>query len=282
MLSATFGAKHRLMSLDTITINSINIPRIGFGTYKLTGADGQKAIEEALAIGYRHLDTARMYKNEEEVGKAIANSGIAREDIFITTKVWPTEFSNVVAAAEDSLRKLKVDRVDLLLLHWPSDPESNKTAVAALNDIVRNGYARSVGVSNFNIEQLELARPEAPIICNQVEYHPYLSQAKLLAYLREYDMFLAAYRPLAIGKVATDETLLAIGDKYKKSAGQVTLRWMMQQDSVVALPKSSHKDRIIENLDIFDFELSEEEMTAINALARHERVTEQQLGAKWD
>jgi 2,5-diketo-D-gluconate reductase B len=270
------------MASDTITINSINIPKVGFGTYKLTGTDGQKAIEEALQMGYRHIDTAQMYKNEEEVGKAIANSGISRDEIFITTKIWPTDFGNVVAAVEDSLRKLKVDRVDLLLLHWPSDDESNKMATAALDDVLKNEYSRSVGVSNFNLDQLEKARLAAPIICNQVEYHPYLSQKKMLFYLHEYKMFLTAYRPLAIGKVAKDEILITIGRKHNKSAGQVALRWMVQQEDVAVIPKASSKKHIAGNLHIFDFELDAEDMTAIFALARNERITEPQLGAKWD
>ncbi|MCW3126113.1 MAG: dkgB 2 [Bacteroidetes bacterium] len=270
------------MSSDTLTIGNTTIPKVGLGTYKLTGPDAVKSIEDALQMGYRHIDTAQIYGNEEEVGKAIKNSGISRDEIFITTKVWPADFKGLIPAVEQSLKKLQMDRVDLLLLHWPSDDEANKTGAELLYEAMRNGYAKNVGVSNFNIEQIEKARQIAPIICNQVEYHPYLSQKKMLFYLKEYDMFLTAYRPLAMGQVAKDEMLLDIAAKHKKTAGQIALRWMVQQPNVVVIPKTTHHERLIENLNIFDFEISEEEMAAIFALNKNERLTNPATAPKWD
>ncbi len=270
------------MASSNLTIGSIQIPRIGLGTYKITGSEATHCVEEAISIGYRHIDTARMYENEAEVGKAIKNSGIAPEDLFVTTKVWPADFGNIIPAVEDSLRKLQLERVDLLLLHWPSDEERNKIAVAQLNDVINKGYAKNVGVSNFTIAQLEAARKDAPIICDQVEYHPYLSQAKLLAYLRSYDMALTAYRPLALGKVSEDAVLLDIASKHNKTAGQVALRWLVQQDNVAVIPKTSHRERLVENFSIFDFELTDAEMEAIHGLNRHERLTNPATAPKWD
>ncbi|MBS1624770.1 MAG: aldo/keto reductase [Bacteroidetes bacterium] len=270
------------MSTPAITIGSTHIPRIGLGTYKITGPDAAGDIAAAIGIGYRHIDTARMYENEAEVGKGIRNSGVDRSEIFVTTKVWPSDFHDLLPAVEDSLRKLQMDRVDLLLLHWPSDPESNKTAVAQLNEVINKGYAKSVGVSNFTIAQLEEARKEAPIICDQVEYHPYLSQAKLLAYLRSYDMALTAYRPLALGKVTKDPVLMDIASKHHKTAGQVTLRWLVQQDDVAVIPKTTHRERMAENFNIFDFELTQQEMDAIFALNKDERLTNPSTAPDWD
>ena len=171
------------MSQDFITIGSIKIPKLGFGTYQLTGGEGIKSIEEALALGYRHIDTAQSYHNEEEVGKAIMSSGVKREQLFITTKVWPSDFKRLLPAVTESLKKLNVDFVDLLLLHWPSDDESNKTAIKHLNEALHKGFTRSIGVSNFNLKQLSYALSQAPVICNQVEYHPFLSQRKMLEFL---------------------------------------------------------------------------------------------------
>ncbi|MBS1592923.1 MAG: aldo/keto reductase [Bacteroidetes bacterium] len=270
------------MTSQHITIGSTHIPRIGLGTYKITGPGAAKDVADAISIGYRHIDTARMYENEAEVGRGIRDSGVPRSEIFLTTKVWPSDFRNLIPAVEDSLRRLQMERVDLLLLHWPSDPESNKIAVAELNEVLKRGYAQSVGVSNFTIAQLEDARKDAPIICDQVEYHPYLSQAKLLAYLRSYDMALTAYRPLALGRVTQDPVLLDIAAAHKKTAGQVTLRWLVQQDDVAVIPKTTHRERLIENFNIFDFELTEAEMKAIDDLPKNERLTNPATAPEWD
>jgi 2,5-diketo-D-gluconate reductase B len=256
------------MSTDTIIKRSITIPKVGIGTYQLTGSDGQKSIENALQIGYRHIDTAQFYRNEEEVGNAIWNSGIGRENVFLTTKIWPSDFHRLIEAVENSLRKLKTGYLDLLLLHWPSDDEANKKAVDNLNKTLSKGYSKSIGVSNFNISQLDAAIARAPVICNQVEYHPFLSQQKMLTHIKEQDMFLTAYSPLALGKVAKNTLLMEIARRYKKTASQVTLRWLIQQGDVAVIPKASSAERRKQNLDIFDFELSKEDMAAIFTLSK--------------
>lgn len=270
------------MTSDTITKKSMTIPKIGLGTYKITGNEGMKSIQNALEIGYRHIDTARMYENEGEVGQAIQNSSVDRESVFITTKIWPSDFRQLIAKTEDSLKQLKTDRIDLLLLHWPSDTESNKIGTDLLHEAWEKGYAKNIGVSNFNIDQLKQARSQAAIVCNQVEYQPYLSQEKMLDYLRSEDMFLTAYRPLAMGKVMDDQVLLEIASNHNKTISQVVLRWLIQQDDIVMIPKSFSAERQKENLHVFDFELSAEEMNRIFKLSRNERLTNPEQAPKWD
>lgn len=270
------------MVQELITIGSIKIPKIGFGTYQLTGKEGIKSIEDALSLGYRHIDTAEIYHNEEEVGNAIMNSGIKRDQLFITTKVWPSDFKRLLAAVEESLKKLSVDFVDLLLLHWPSDDESNKTGIKYLNDALHKGFTRAIGVSNFNLKQLGYALSQAPVICNQVEYHPFLSQQKMLEFLESHGMFLTAYSPLALGKIAKDETLKTIARKYGRTAGQITLRWLVQQGDIAVIPKAASHERRKENLNIFDFTLAEEDMNTISALSGSFRVGNALWSAQWD
>lgn len=264
-----------------LTFSGGRIPLIGLGTYKLTGDEGRKAIETAIDAGYRHIDTARMYENETETGQAIAASGVAREELFVTTKIWPADFGRVVASTEDSLRKLKTDYVDLLLLHWPTDRELIKRAAADLNEAIHKGYAKHVGVSNFNIDLLDMVRPIAPIVCDQVEYHPFLSQEKLLPYLHEHSMFMTAYRPLAQGKIEGNAILAQIAHKYGKTDAQIALRWIVQQH-VVAIPKSSSAERIKANIDIFDFELLPAEMDAIFSIENGTRLTTPEWSPNWD
>ena len=270
------------MTSDTIVKNTLKIPKVGLGTYKLTGNEGTRSIEDALHLGYRHIDSAQLYENEDEVGKAIRNSGLDREKVFVTTKIWPADFKRLIPAVEDSLRKLKTDNVDLLLLHWPSDEESNKAGLGFLHEALHKEYARHVGVSNFNSIQLEQAIGLAPVCCNQVEYHPYLSQEKMLTLLKKHDLFLTAYRPLALGKVVTDPLLLELGAKYGRTAGQIALRWLVQQGDVAVIPKASSAERRRENLAIFDFELSQDDMESIFTLNRNERLTNPSTAPEWD
>jgi len=267
---------------DTLNVQSISIPRVGLGTYKLTGSEGVKSIEDALHIGYRHIDTAQMYANETEVGKAIRQSVTDRDNVFITTKVWPSDFKRLLPAVEDSLRKLKTETIDLLLLHWPSDDASNQKGLELLNEALHKGYTRLAGVSNFNTQQLEQAVRLAPIVCNQVEYHPFLSQEKMLADLKQHNLFLTAYRPLAQGKVATDPVLSELAEKYGKTPSQVALRWLVQQEDIVVIPKASSADRRKENLAVFDFELSPEDMEIVFSLGKNERLTDPEWAPKWD
>ena len=270
------------MASEKIITKSIEVPTLGFGTYRLTGNEGIKSIEYALQIGYKHLDTAEVYENEVEVGKAIKNTGINRNEIFITTKVFPPDFKRLIAAVEVSLKKLKTDHVDLLLLHWPSDDETNKIAIDYLNDALRRGYTKSIGVSNFNLNQLADAIAQAPIICNQIEYHPFLSQQKMLTYLKEQNMFLTAYSPLAKGRIFKDATLQELARNYKRSTSQVALRWLIQQGDIAVIPKASSTERVKENMDIFDFELTDEDMQIIFKLSNERRITDPTWAPDWD
>lgn len=270
------------MSAQYIDKINIHIPKIGLGTYKMTGNVGQQAIQNAIEVGYRHIDTAKMYENETEVGQAIKNSTVDRNEIFLTTKIWPTDFDQVVQKTEDSLRQLKTDYVDLLLLHWPSTSEMNDRASDALNEVLHKQHAKAVGVSNFNISQVGNAFSRAPIVCNQVEYHPHLSQEKMLNFLYENDLFLTAYRPLMQGNITDDATLISIAKAHHKTVSQVVLRWMMQQKDIAVIPKSVNRNRQIENLNVFDFELSIDEMQRIHHLNCGERTTDPEMAPTWD
>jgi 2,5-diketo-D-gluconate reductase B len=270
------------MLSELLIKNSYKVPCIGFGTYKLTGRECTKAVEDALQAGYRHIDTAQFYNNEEEVGKAIHNSGIDRDKIFITTKIFPTDFKRLVDATEESLRKLKMNHVDLLLLHWPSDDESNRKAIGSLNETLDMGYTKSIGVSNFNIEKVREAANRAPIVCNQVEYHPYISQQKMLAFLKENNMFMTAYSPLAKGRVIHNKVLKEVALKYNKTISQLVLRWLLQQGDVVIIPKATSTERIKENRDVFDFEISAMDMEVISGLSGDNRITNSIWSPVWD
>jgi len=250
---------------EYITIGKEKVPAPGLGTYQLTGKEGEKSISFAISIGYRHIDTAQFYRNEEVVGNTVKNSGIARKDFFITTKIWPTDFTkkNFVPAVEQSLKKLKSDYVDLLLLHWPADEAANALGTDLLLECHEKGYARLIGVSNFTIAQLEKARKKAPVFCNQIEYHPYINQHEMVKYTQKHELLLTAYTPLARGKVNTDPTLIALGKKYGKTATQIALKWFLQQKNVCPIPKGGNEKHLIENMQVFDFEISKEDMQTI-------------------
>ncbi|MBS7563475.1 aldo/keto reductase [Mucilaginibacter sp. Bleaf8] len=257
-----------------INQNNTSIPALGFGTYQLKGDACVQSTETALRLGYRHLDTAEFYHNEAEVGKAMRNSGLDRKEIFLTTKVWPTNItkSKFLPAVEESLRQLKLDYVDLLLIHWPADDElTNRTAVDILAECLHKQYARLIGVSNFSIPQLQQAQSQAPIVCNQVEYHPYYSQQEMLDYLNSNNMFLTAYSPLGQGNMLDDATLKDVAAHYGKSVSQVVLRWLLQQPGVSVIPKASSEKHQSENLNIFDFELDAEHMERISALSQNNK-----------
>jgi len=254
-----------------IKVKDVKVPVLGFGTWQMEGKECYNSVADALKLGYRHIDTAQMYKNEEQVGDAIAKSGVARDEIFLTTKVWPHNFfaDKFIPSVEESLKKLKVDSVDLLLLHWPSkNDDENNTALEQLAICKQKGYINHAGVSNFSIEQMKNAAKYIDVFTNQVQYHPYKNQSELLKYCNENDVMLTAYSPLALGKIIGDETLISIGKKYNKSEGQVALRWLIQQKGVSAIPKASNSKKRKSNLDIFDFELTDEDMKLVFSLAR--------------
>jgi diketogulonate reductase-like aldo/keto reductase len=273
--------------MKAISLQEYQIPVLGFGTWKLSGGEAVRSVDFAINNGYTHIDTAQIYENEAEVGEGIKNSGMARDKIFLTTKIWRNHFAggSVMKSIDESLKKLKSDYVDLLLVHWPFPETPVAEMVEGVMEAQAAGKARLIGVSNFTVAQMEEAlKVSGGKICNnQVEYHPYLSQKPVLDFIRRNGMALTAYSPIARGKAAKDATLKEIGLKYGKSAGQVCLRWLVQQDGVIAIPKSATPENIRNNIDIFDFELSADDMSKIYALASPDgRQVNPDFAPAWD
>ncbi len=271
-----------------VNANGAEIPAIGFGTFRMPGNDVLRMVPTALKLGYRHVDTAQIYGNEAEVGEAIASSGVARGEIFLTTKVWVDKYRRdaFVESVGESLRKLKTDYVDLLLLHWPRSDVPLAERVGSLNEVRDAGKVRHIGVSNFNTALMAeaVSLSKAPIVTNQVEYHPYLDQTAVLEVARKHGMSITAYYAMADGKVIGDPAIKAIAAAHGKSAAQVVLRWLVQQEGVVALSKTVSEERARSNFEIFDFELSANEMKDLYALARPNGriVNPGHLAPKWD
>ena len=256
--------------MDHQTLKGEKVPALGLGTWRLSGQECIKAVERALALGYRHIDTAQMYANEGEVGRGIRNSGIGREEIFLVTKVSTSNFSRekVIRSTRESLKKLQTEYVDLLLMHWPNPSVPLGETLGAMTVLQEEGSVKHVGVSNFPPSMVEDAARYATVFCNQVEYHPYTAQDELLEQAKEMDYLLTAYSPVAKGKVRNDVTLREIGEAYGKTPAQVALRWLVQQEKVAAIPKAASEDHLKSNLDIFGFELSDEELERVLTL-RH-------------
>lgn len=265
-------------------IQGIRVPVLGLGTWQLEGKTCERAVKEALDLGYRHVDTAQLYGNEAEVGRALRASGVPREEIFLTTKIWMESLdrASVLRTGGESLRRLDTDYVDLLLIHWPSRTVPLEETLEAFRQLREQGRAKAIGVSNFPPSLLRRALEIAPVFCNQVELHPYLGQAALLDMARGHDLLLTAYSPLARGEVEQDRTLREIGRRHGKTPSQVTLRWLVQQDHVAAIPKASSAGHLRANLDIFDFVLSEEEMRRISELDRGRRLINPPIAPDWE
>jgi 2,5-diketo-D-gluconate reductase B len=256
--------------MNVVEGNGAKIPAIGLGTWELRGRTCARIVEQALRLGYRHIDTAQIYDNEREVGEGLRASGVKRDDVFITTKVWTTHFwpNDLERSAKESLVKLRLTEVDLLLLHWPNPQVPLAETLGALAKVKQAGLARHIGVSNFNealIEEAAAACPET-LACDQVEYHPYLDQGSVIEACARQGMVFVAYSPIAKGRVKNDRALARIGDRYRKTAAQICLRWLVQQN-VSAIPRTSKLERLQENINIFDFELSDEDMREISAMA---------------
>ncbi len=268
------------------SIQGIDVPEIGLGTYKLYGKECMKTVTDAISMGYRHIDTAQMYKNEKEIGDAIYGSGIDREEFFITTKIWHTnlDHDDVLQTVEDSLRELRSPYVDLLLIHWPNSQYPLEQTLEAMMVLRDQGKAESIGISNFPLSMTKSVIEDLriPILCNQVEYHPYLAQFDLLDYSYDNEILIGAYSPLAQGKVFQDEVLARIGSEYGKTAGQVALRWLIEQENVIAIPKATSSEHLRENLDIFDFQLSDEHFESIDTLARNLRLVSPSFAPEWE
>jgi diketogulonate reductase-like aldo/keto reductase len=257
--------------VPAIRSGDVLMPALGFGTWQLENGAATPLVEKALEVGYRHIDTAQIYGNERDVGAALKASGVKRDEIFLTTKVWIDKFhdGDLQRSAEKSLERLGVDHVDLLLLHWPKPEVPLAETLKALNEVQSRGLTRAIGLSNFPSVLLEEAAKlsEAPIANDQVEYHPYLSIKTLKAKADALGVSITAWSPLAQGKVAQDPVLVEIGAAHSKTPGQVTLRWIIQQ-GIIAIPRTKNPARIEENFDILDFALSDDEMVRIHALAR--------------
>src|SRR3954454_3168643 len=269
---------------EPIEVQGTRVPRLGFGTWQIEGADATEAVRDALEIGYRQIDTARAYENEAEVGEGLAQSGVDRGEIFLTTKIFPGDFEPdaLKAAAEDSLRSLRTDYLDLLLLHWPDDSVPLERTMSALVELREAGKIRNLGVSNFPARLLAQALDHAPVFCDQVEYHPFLGQGRLLDLAREREVLVTAYSPLAHGRVPGDGTLTEIGEAHGKTAGQVALRWLLDQPGVSPIPKASSHERRVENFEVFDFEFTDEERERINALPKDVRTGNPPFAPDWD
>jgi 2,5-diketo-D-gluconate reductase B len=276
------------MSSPNIVESNMNIPSFGLGTFRLQGQQVIDSVRTGLELGYRHVDTAQIYRNEAEVGSAIADSGVARGELFLTTKVWLDELSGdkLIPSLKESLRKLRIEQLDLALIHWPAP--GDKPAVAdylpQLLEAKRQGLTKLIGVSNFTIRHLEQAIATvgaAEIATNQVELHPFLQNRKLAAFMREQGIHLTAYMPLAYGKVMQDAVIKRIAEAHGATPAQVTLAWLLQQGYAV-IPSSTKRANLESNLAARGLKLSDAEMAEIATLDRGERLANPDFAPKWD
>lgn len=266
----------------------MGIPTIGLGTYRLKGQDVIDSVSQALELGYRHIDTAQIYDNEQDVGRAIAGSGIARDELFVTTKIWITNLAprKLIPSLQESLRKLDLERVDMTLIHWPSpeDKVPMEEYLPMLLEAREQGLTRHIGVSNFTIEHLGKAIDlvgAGNIATNQVEIHPFMHNRKVAEFAREQGVQLTAYMPLAVGKVMQDPVLRAIGQAHDATPAQVTLAWLLQLGYVV-IPSSTRREHQQDNLRAAQLQLSQEDVAAISALERNERIADPDFAPAWD
>jgi 2,5-diketo-D-gluconate reductase B len=272
--------------MEYLQTQGISLPRLGLGTFRMQGEVCRAAVESALGLGYRHIDTAEMYGNEEAVGAAIAASGVARKDLHVTTKVWNENLAPdaMRKAFDTSLEKLKLDQVDLYLVHWPKNGMNLPAMFETLMKFKQDGRTRAIGVANFNIALLKTVVEEikAPIACNQIEYHVMLDQTPVRKYMESKSIPLVAYCPLAQGRAASDETLMAIGRKHGASAAQVALKWLLDQDGVAAIPKASRTESQKANLDTLNIGLDDEDLKAIAGLPKDKRFVNPGFAPAWD
>ena len=268
------GSKNHEFTMQPLTINStvtlnngVKMPLLGLGVYQARGREGEQAVTWALETGYRHIDTAKFYGNEAEVGRAVKRSGLPREDIFVVTKLWNSDhgYKAARAAFQESQQRLDLGIVDLYLIHWPVSAQRGESW-RALEELAAEGRVRAIGVSNYTIEHLEELLTTARVVpaVNQVEFHPWLYQKELLEFCRVHGIQLEAYSPLTKGERLRDPRLEAIARKYGKSPAQMLIRWCLQHE-VVVIPKSTNPQRIRENADIYDFEISAEDMCRLDA-----------------
>jgi 2,5-diketo-D-gluconate reductase B len=272
--------------MDHLQTQGIRLPRLGLGTFRMQGDACRAAVESALSLGYRHIDTAEMYANEEAIGAAIASSGVPRKELHLTTKVWNENLAPeaIRRAFDASLKKLKLDFVDLYLVHWPSRTMNLPAVFETLMKLKEEGRTRAIGVANFTLALLKTTVEEigAPIACNQIEYHVMLDQSKVKRYLDAKSIPLVAYCPLAQGRAANDETLIAIARKHNASAAQVALKWLLEKDNVAAIPKASRAESQKSNLDALRVRLDDDDREAIAALPKDKRFVNPGFAPAWD
>ena len=274
------------METPVVTSGGARIPVIGLGTWDLRGRACARVVEQALQLGYRHIDTAEMYGTEREIGEGLRASGIRRDDVFITTKVWPDHLASAAfeRATKESLVKLRLSDVDLLLIHWPNPRIPLAETMGALCRMKQAGFARHIGVSNFTVPLIEEAMRlvTEPLVTNQIEWHPYLDQSKVVAACRRHGLSVTAYSPIARGRAGNDVQLRRIGLNHRKTAGQVSLRFLIQEGAIV-IPRTSRRERLEENSAVFDFELDPAEMDEVRKLAnRRGRVVDWSGAPNWD
>lgn len=272
--------------MEAFQTQGIELPRLGLGTYRMQGDVCRAAVESGLALGYRHIDTAEMYANEDAIGAAIASSGVPRSELHVTTKVWNENLApDAMRRAFDiSLKKLRLDVVDLYLVHWPKPGMHLPSMFETLMKLKEEGRTRAIGVANFNIALLKTVVEElnAPIACNQIEYHVMLDQSKVKTYMDSKSIPLVAYCPLAQGRAASDETLVAIGKRHNASAAQVALRWLLDQNGVAAIPKASRRESQQANLAALKVKLDDDDRRKIAALPKSQRCVSPGFAPAWD
>jgi 2,5-diketo-D-gluconate reductase B len=270
---------------ETLTRAGLTIPLLGLGTWDLDQKKCSRVVSEALDLGYRHIDAAAMYENESQVGAGIIDSKIDREELFLTTKINTTSWTpsggsgpllqnkNIIQSFEKSLLDLKTDYVDLLLIHWPRFETNLADMLEIMYEIKDSQKAKEIGVANFNSNLLKECVNFGfnDLFCNQIEYHPFLSQSKLLGTMKSLDIIPVAYCPICRGDVAKDDVIINLSDKYNKTPAQIALRWIIQQNAV-AIPKTANSDRLKENIDIYDFHIDESDMGQIYNLSRNQRL----------
>lgn len=272
--------------MENISTQGVSVPRLGFGTFRMPGGGCQSVVESALSLGFRHIDTAKMYENEEAVGAAIAASGVARPDLFVTTKVWHDALAPdaLRRAFDASLDKLGLEYVDLYMVHWPAKDMDMAATLETLMALREEGRTRAIGVCNFNLPMIRRAIDDigAPIAAHQIEYHPFLAQAEMLTYLRGKGIPLTAYAPLAQGRAAKDPTLAEIGVKHGASAAQVAIAWLLDQEGVIAIPKAERQESQRANLHALTIKLDDADRTAIAALPKDQRFVRPPFAPDWD
>jgi 2,5-diketo-D-gluconate reductase B len=261
-------------------------PAIGLGTYQLVGREAPGTLQAAFDLGYRLLDTAQLYNNEAIIGEAIHHSGIPRKDFTIVTKVWPSHYGadQFIPSVRESLNKLQTDYVDVLLVHWPHPSLAVEQYIHLLAEAKEEQLAMEIGVSNFNIAQLEaVQRAQVPMVTNEVEYHPWVDQQKLMQWMRAHHLPVIAYTPLGRGRLMKDRQLGALCEQYARSPAQLVLCWMMQKEDIIAIPKASSASHLRENINVFDFALSAADMKIMDHLSsKGGRIVGALPGARWD